>query len=187
MAVAPISKPVPAMIGTIFGGVWALIAVMALPPSWRFPMALLAGMPTIIFVVRHWRASPAPSPEGRLLSRKSYQIALGVEIAAICVASAMLPRVGLQSYFIEVLGIIVGLHFIGLWHATRSKRFLWIAAGMCIASAFAIALPAALGSLHLRDAATGLANALVLWFGASRSGRYWGTPDIGVGVNPNAA
>ena len=84
-------------------------------------------------------------------------------------ASAVLPRFGWQGYFIQIVGIIVGLHFIGLWAATRSKRFLGVAGGMCVVSAIAIPMPATLHLLNIRDVFTGLGNALVLWLGASRS------------------
>jgi hypothetical protein len=164
------TRPIPATIGTLFGGLWALIAAMALPSGWRLPIAALVASATAILVARLWRASQRASGSAeRLFGRKAYQIAVCAEVVAICTASAILPVFGWQAYFIQVVGVIAGLHFIGLWAATRSMRFLRIAGGMCAISATAILLPATLHLLNLREIFTGLGNALVLWLGAGRS------------------
>ena len=166
------SGPIPASIGTIFGGLWALIAAMALPPIWRIPATVIAAVSTAILIVRLWRAErPAAGPPTRLFGRKAYRIAVVAEVLAIYAASAALPRLGWQAYFIQAVGIIVGLHFIGLWRATRSGRFVGIAAGMCIVSALAILLPATVRLVDLRDFVAGAGNALVLWMGAGRAAR----------------
>ena len=162
------SRPIPAAIGTMFGGLWALLAATALPPAWHIPAASLAIVATALLIVMLWRSDqPAAGPAGRLFGRQAYQSAVVAELLAIYAASAVLPRLGWQGYFIEAVGIIVGLHFIGLWAATRAPRFLGIAAGMCTISAAAIPLPATLHLLHLRDGFTGAGNALVLWLGAN--------------------
>jgi hypothetical protein len=162
-------KPVSATIGTVFGGLWALIAALALPFYWRFPVALLAALVTSLLIVRLWRTSQTASSSGaRLFGRKAYQLAVVAEVAAIYGASVTLPHVVWQGYSIQIVGVIVGLHFIGLWVATRSKRFLGIAGGMCAISAIAIALPEDFGVLNVRNVITGLGNAFVLWLGASR-------------------
>jgi len=69
----------------------------------------------------------------------------------------------LQAYALQALGVIIGLHFIGLWKASGMARFLGIAAAMTIVSLAACALPP-----PLRDMVTGFGNALVLWIGAAR-------------------
>ena len=104
-----------------------------------------------------------------MFRRWPYLLAVVLEIVTIYTVSTALPRYGLQTDFIEAVGVIVGLHFIGLWWATGLTRFLWIAAGLCGVSAIAMALPHAWKGLLLRDAVTGVGNALVLWIGASRS------------------
>jgi hypothetical protein len=170
MRVVPPSKPIPATIGTAFGGLWALLAAMALPSDLRFPVAIIAAFVTARLIARLWQLShTSAAPRARLFDRKPYQFAVVAEIITIYAASAVLPRLGWQDYFIQIVGIIVGLHFIGLWAATRSKRFLGVAGGMCVISAIAIPLPASLHHINIRDVFTGLGNGLVLWVGASRS------------------
>lgn len=169
MRVVPHPKPIPAAIGTLFGGLWAVLAAIASPPDWRLPFVMITALVTGLLIIRLWQASPtSPAPSARLFGRRAYQSAVVAEVVAIYVASAVLPRFGWQGYFIQVLGVIVGMHFIGLWAATRFKRFLGIAGGMCIISAIAIPLPATFHLLNLRDIFTGFGNALVLWLGASR-------------------
>ncbi|MFT3978805.1 MAG: hypothetical protein QM688_17115, partial [Sphingomonas bacterium] len=68
---------------------------------------------------------------------------------------------GLGDYFLCAVGVIVGLHFIGLWRANGEARFLHIALAMCMVSIGAMLLP-----LAWRDASLGFGNALVLWVGA---------------------
>ncbi|AYJ84598.1 hypothetical protein D3Y57_00345 (plasmid) [Sphingomonas paeninsulae] len=78
---------------------------------------------------------PASGSTEHLFDRKAYQIAVAAEVVAIYTVSAVLPPFGWQIYFIQIVEIIVGLHFIGQWAATRSRRFLDIAGGMCAISA----------------------------------------------------
>ncbi|MGI4878226.1 MAG: hypothetical protein ACRYG4_12160 [Janthinobacterium lividum] len=164
----------------IFGGLWALVAAMASPTGWRLPLAGFAALMTVLFVARLWRKQePVPGVEERLFGRTTYQMAVGAEVLCIYGASALLPQLGWQSYYIQAVGIIVGLHFIGLWKATRSVRFLTIAAAMCVVSTIAIALPATLHLFHVRDIFTGAGNAGVLWLGAGRSPRRKASSAIG--------
>jgi hypothetical protein len=133
-------------------------------------IAVLASSATAILVARLWRVNEPPSGSAEhLFRRKAYQIAVVAEVLAIYTASAILPCFGWQAYFIQIVGIIVGLHFIGLWAATRSMRFLGISAGMCVISTAAIFLPPTTHLLNLRGIFTELGNAIVLWLGAGRS------------------
>lgn len=103
-----------------------------------------------------------------LFRSRYYIAAVALELIAMNVAAYVLPRHGLTGYLLTAVGIIVGLHFIGLWMATGMRRFLWIAGAMVVASALAALLPAAApGLFSARNAATGFANALILWVGAS--------------------
>lgn len=160
-------RPVPAMIGTGFGGLWAVIGALALPRSWT-PWAIAAAVAiTLVLTRRLWLSAAAES--SRLFRRSAYRVAVIAEVVAIAAASYILPRYRLEAYFVPAVGIIVGLHFLGLWRASGKTVFLCIAGTMCTISAAAVALPAApFGSLNPRVLFTGYANALVLWVGASR-------------------
>ncbi len=133
MTGVPRSKPIPATIGTTFGSLWALIAATALPPAWRSTVAVVAALTTALLIWRLWRENQrTPNAPERLFGKRAYQIAVAAELVAIYVASITLPRLGWQGYLIQTVGIIVGLHFIGLWAATESACFLKIAGCMCV-------------------------------------------------------
>ncbi|KQS03655.1 hypothetical protein ASG11_04855 [Sphingomonas sp. Leaf357] len=104
---------------------------------------MMAALVTTLLIVRLWRINQTSSVTmPSLFRRKAYLFSVVAEVLAIYVASAVSTRFGFREYFIQIVGIIVGLHFIGLWAATRSKRFLAIAGGMCIVSTVSIPLPA---------------------------------------------
>ncbi len=67
----------------------------------------------------------------------------------------------------SAIGCIVGLHFIGLWLATGSSRFLHITAGMCVVSVVSMVVPFTWHAVGLRYLLLGVGNAAVLWFAAS--------------------
>lgn len=156
-------KPIAAIIGTIFGGLWAFIGAMALPHDWHLITGTAVGLATVALVATLWTGKARPAGRQPLFSRRPYQVAVAAELITIYAASLLLPRIGLQSYFIQIVGIIVGLHFLGLWMAARSARFIVIVVGMCGISMLAMLCPQTLDSVHLRDLITGGGNALVLW------------------------
>ena len=168
-AVTRRARPIPATIGLVFGGLWFWLGATALPLDWRLPAGVLGALITLGLIVRLWRASNTADAGAGMFKRGAYILAVVLEIVAIYTASALLPKYGLQGYFIQAVGVIVGLHFIGLWRATGLARFLWIAGAMCAASLLAALLPAAWQDLDPRDLATGIGNALALWIGAGRT------------------
>ena len=154
-------RPIPGSIGLFFGGIWGVFGAQALPLAWRAAGIAGAVLVTAALIALLWRAG---SGAGRgLFRRRTYYVAVGFEVAAIVAANLLMPRLGLTGYALQVLGVIIGLHFIGLWKASDMARFLGIAAAMVLVSLAACALPA-----PLRDIATGFGNALVLWIGAAR-------------------
>ena len=161
------SRPYSATIGLVFGGLWSALGAQALPGFWQRPAMLAGAAISLALIVRLWRSPGLTGGGTALFGRRAYLIAVVLEVLAIVAASNLLPRYGLQADLIEAVGVIVGLHFIGLWYATGISRFLWVAAGMCVASTAALLLPAVLDGIELRLAATGFGNALVLWIGAA--------------------
>jgi len=157
------SRPIPATIGLIFGGIWGIFGAQALPPGWQGAGIAGAVLVTATLIALLWRGGKAQGGAGGLFRRRTYYLAVAFELAAIVAANLLLPRFGLQHYALQVLGVIIGLHFIGLWQASGLARFLGIAVAMTLVSLAACALPA-----PLRDVVTGFGNALVLWFGAGQ-------------------
>lgn len=137
------------------------MGTFALPASWRALVAAAVALVTIAILCRLWRGRrPSSAP---LFRHSAYRWAVVIELVSIYAASVLLRRCGLQPWFIQVVGIIVGLHFIGLYRATRAPRFLAICAEMVAVSALAMLLPGTAHGLSPRDAVTGFGNALVLW------------------------
>ncbi len=154
-------------IGLFFGGVWSVLGARALSPGWPLPVAAAGIVLTAALIFRLWRAPMRPGAGPAMFRSRYYIAAVALELIALNVAGNLLQRYGLASYLLTSVGIIVGLHFIGLWLATRMPRFLWIAGTMCAVSTLAAFLPAASAGFNPRNAATGFANAVVLWIGAS--------------------
>ncbi len=155
-------RRIGATIGLGFGGLWALLGAQALPQHLSVWAALAGFAVSAALILRVWWARPVPSEGKSLFRRTRYFVAVALEVAAIMAASNLLPRYGLSGYLIPVVGVIVGLHFIGLWLAAAQRHFLGIAAGMCAVSLAAMLLPPG-----PREIACGFGNALVLWVGAS--------------------
>jgi hypothetical protein len=156
------SRPIPGTIGLFFGGVWGVFGAQALAAEWRAIGIAGAVLVTAVLIALLWRSGGDAGGRG-LFRRRTYYLAVGFEVAAIVAANLLLPSFGLQAYALQALGVIIGLHFIGLWQASGMARFLGIAAAMTIVSLAACALPP-----PLRDMVTGFGNALVLWIGAAR-------------------
>lgn len=155
------ARPIPRTIGVAFGAFWGMIGARALPDPVRTIASIAVGLAACGLIARLWLGAPLAGGGNALFRRKAYLLAVAFEVAAILAASALLPRFGLGAYFPCVVGAIVGLHFIALWHASGARRFLAIALAMCVVSLGAMLLPAA-----SRDILLGFGNALVLWIGA---------------------
>jgi hypothetical protein len=146
-------------IGLGFAVLWLLAGATALPLAWRYPVGA-AGLLVIGFLA--WRAWRMVEPRTGLFRMNRYWIAVVAEFAAIFVVQLLLKRWGLTGYLLPVVGILVGLHFVGLWWAGGGERYLWLAATMTVVDAAALALQP--GSAAMQVAA-GLGSAAALaWF-----------------------
>ena len=112
-----------------------------------------------------------------MFHRGTYLVAVVLEALAIALAVALLPRWGYERYLLQAIGVIVELHFIVLWKASGSSRFLLSSAGMCILATGSILVQPKTAGLKSGDALTGLGDALVLWFEASSVARAVPRPD----------
>ena len=161
--------PVPNLIGLVSGGLWACAGSMASAGSWRIGMLVASVLVCAALLLRLARTSARTVNQSGMFRRAPYLIAVLLEVSAIAVASAALPAYGYGTYLFQVVGLIVGLHFLGLWRASHSRRMVALAAAMCTISAIGLLLPRSnVNGLRPGDLWTGFGNALVLWASASR-------------------
>jgi hypothetical protein len=160
------SRPIGATVGVFFGGLWCVLGSQVLPHAWQWPAIATGWIVTAALVVQLWRRKSVPGGGGAMFRQRAYLAAVILEVAALLAAANLLPQAGFGDQMIPAVGVIVGLHFIGLWMATGLRRFLGIAFAMCVVSVASAFLPTAYAGLDLRVAACGFANALVLWIGA---------------------
>jgi hypothetical protein len=160
------SRPIGATVGLFFGGLWCVLGSQALPQHWQLPVIVAGWIVTLLLVLRLWRLPAFGAGGGAMFRQRTYLVAVALEVVALVAANNLLPKMGFGDELIPVVGIIVGLHFIGLWQATGLRRFLGIAVAMCVVSAFSALLPSLWGNIDPRVAVCGFGSALVLWIGA---------------------
>jgi hypothetical protein len=124
-------------IGLAFGWVWLLIGATAAGEA-RLPI-MVAG--SLLFAAAAWRLVRRDLPGRGRFQRRYYIAAVIAEVVAILFAQHWLIEHGLQELLFPVVGIIVGLHFIGLWLAWRREQFLWLTAAMVAINAIALVAP----------------------------------------------
>ena len=155
------------LIGWFFGAFWALLGAFALPRPYDLAGCALAVVISLIFLARLSRTEAPTSAARPLFRAPTYFIAVSAELLGMYVAALLLPRFGAQHQVYSAFGCIVGFHFIGLWLATRSLRFLRITAGMCLVSLLSMIVPFTWHAIGLRYLLLGAGNATVLWLAAS--------------------
>jgi hypothetical protein len=160
-------RSISQLIGWLFGTLWALIGASALPRPHDRAGGVLALILALVFLARLWRHEPPTAAARPLFRTPAYLFAVAAELLCMYAAALLLPRFGAQQQIYPVIGCIVGLHFIGLWLATRSRRFLFITAGMCFVSLLSMLMPFTWHTIGLRYLLLGAGNALVLWVAAS--------------------
>ena len=143
------------LIGLAFGWLWLVIGASATGAAQR-PI-VLAG--SLLFagaafqLVRRGRGG-----SGRFAGRYYLAAVIG-EVAAIALAQNWLAAHHREDLLFPVVGIIVGLHFIGLWLAWRRVQFLWLTGAMVAINLLALLLPLATRS---RTMLSGLGSSAAL-------------------------
>ena len=125
-------------VGLGFGMLWLFVGASAL----RAPYDLVAGLVGLVLfiavavhVVRRREQRP------QSFNRKIFVLAVIFEVVAIAIAQSWLLAHGLGVYLIPVVGILVGLHFVGLWLAWQRPSFLALAVAMVAVNIVSAALP----------------------------------------------
>lgn len=157
--------PLSNIIGVFFGGLWAAAGSVVFFGLVRGVLLALSIVITAGLALRLSRRAAAGNARSKMFRRRPYIVAVLLEAVAIAVAIALLPRYGAERYLPQAIGVIVGLHFIGLWRASGSYRFVLLSAGMCVLSAVSMLARSAVTG----DALTGFGNALILWWSGSSS------------------
>jgi hypothetical protein len=170
MQVAPRTRflrNISRLIGWIFGTFWAMLGAFALPRPYNRVGCVLAAIIAILFLVVLWRREPRGDTATAVFRMPIYLIAVFAELLCMYAAALLLPRIGGGQEVYSAIGCIVGLHFIGLWLATQSRRFLHITGGMCFVSLLSMIVPFTWHSIGLRYLLLGAGNALILWLATS--------------------
>jgi len=133
-----------ALIGLSFGLLWWLAgagAVAGPPGTVLQVLGILVFAATGIWIFKRKQRSASVRPRWAY-----YVFAVIVEIVAITLAQAWLTARGLGQLLLPVVGVIVGLHFTGLWPAFARRRFLVLAGTMTAINLLALLLPLAPGT-----------------------------------------
>jgi hypothetical protein len=125
-------------VGLSFGILWLLVGASA--------AGVAAGIATaciglVVFTMAILRLRRQPERESRPFIRAYYVCSVAAEVAAIIAAQLWLATHSREDLFWPVVGVIVGLHFIGLWLASSDRRFLWLTGAMVALNLAALLLP----------------------------------------------
>jgi hypothetical protein len=123
-------------------------------------LSVLFSAGLIALLVLH----PPTAPQSGTFRGDIYGIAVTAEFIAIILAVVALKWLHRKDLVYPVIGLIVGLHFIGMWKATDLKSFLALALGMSVISIVALFLPdMGRNGFSPRRTTVGLGCAAMLW------------------------
>ena len=141
-----------------FACVWLWVGATALPMPWRAVVGAF-GCAVLLAVAWHVLHRPASADGARRFHRSKFLIAVAFEIVAANIGAWLLGRAGLMGYMWPMLGIVVALHFIGLWWASLDPRFITLTVTMLTVNVAACFFaPGGVAMLAI----TGLGSAAVL-------------------------
>ncbi len=130
-----------ALIGLGFGLLWWWVgagAVAGLPGTVLQTLGVLIFAATGIWIFKRQALPPRRKPRWNY-----YVIAVVAEVVAINLSQTWLTARGLDQLIFPVVGVIVGLHFTGLWYAFARRRFLILSIVMTAVNLLALLLPLA--------------------------------------------
>lgn len=128
---------IPSFIGLAFGALWLTVAVGAAAPPWHLVAGIVGGLLFVGAAIRIVRRSP----RGGRFDGRWYLGAVVAEVVAIGLAQSWLVRHHRENLLFPTVGIIVGVHFLGLWRAMGLRRFVALAGGLVALNLAALLLP----------------------------------------------
>lgn len=161
---------------TFFGALWASLTDFGLGPVGRvlllsvvaiISVALLIAVAYLLRAAR--RLPPNRSADARARGKdqgRRFLFVLGIEFAAIALASYLLGVTGRAELIPPVVGLLVGLHFLPLASVFGVRLYYLTGTLMTLIAAVAvIALLSGItpGGAFEWSAVVGLANAAILW------------------------
>lgn len=127
------------LIGLAFGLFWLFVGASAVH-GLAATIIVVTGC-SIFALAALWIVIRRRRPRGTRFICGYYLVAVGAEVAAIVAAQNWLAAHGQKQLLFPVVGIIVGLHFIGLWLATGDRVFAWLTSAMVAINFAALLLP----------------------------------------------
>lgn len=128
------------LIGLAFAVFWLRIGAAAVGGPEGTAILIVGSVLLVAALWRIWQ-NRYRRTEGARFRLAWYLLAVGGEVVAMNAAVLALPKPFLDAYQWPVIGTIVGLHFVGLWAATRMRRFLYLSVAMTAINLAAFALP----------------------------------------------
>jgi hypothetical protein len=127
------------LIGLAFGLFWLFVGANAVHGQAAMVIAVAGCL--IFALAALWIVTRRRRTRGRRFAAGYYLAAVGAEVVAIVAAQNWLAAHGQKQLLFSVVGIIVGLHFIGLWLATGDRVFAWLTSVMVAINLAALLLP----------------------------------------------
>lgn len=129
---------IPPLIGLFFGLLWLFVGASAVGR----PAGIAVGIAgVLLFAWAAWRVVRRGGRSDGRFVRKYYVAAVVLELVAIVAAQRWLVLHGSENLLFPIIGIIVGLHFIGLWFAMGRLSFLWLTGALVAINLLALLLP----------------------------------------------
>jgi hypothetical protein len=141
-----------------------MLGTSGLESQWR-PGAFLGvlGITTLLVTALPLLSPWGTFPHGTFRGGTYAMAVAAVALAIVFVASPPLNLRRRSDLLVPIAGIMVGLHFIGLWRAVDTLSFLLVAIAICLISALAFFVPDSRSSMSPRRMLVGFGCAMVLW------------------------
>ena len=119
----------PALIPLGFALWWLWQGIAALPPGWRTGIGI-AGVVAIAAIAAHVLTRPPRPGDVRFRFGWRFAVAVAAEVAGLVIALNLLQANGRLDLLLPAIGIVIGLHFVGIWWSNPQPRYLWLAGAM---------------------------------------------------------